>query len=177
MWFEWAVVKICSIQTWVIIARVLELLTQKMKSQWNHEIVGFVWPYKQWHMFRHHVWAQNNLHTSLFSIIITIRSPSITQKNTVFAMLNAGHSAHSTVSTASIHTPTIFRHHFKSILSFKSPLVINYPGFPLAILDIPFTISPFEGQKMLFRWSNPSAISSTSPLLQSSLPPHKKSLA
>src|SRR6266852_9894809 len=90
-------------------------------------------------------------HFFIFNYYYHKISPSVTQKNTVFAMLNAGHLAHSTVSTASIHTPTISRHHFKSILSFKSPLVINYPGFPLAILDIPFTISPFEGQKMLFR--------------------------
>ena len=146
-----------------------------MKSQWNQEIVGFVWSYKQWHMFRHYVWAQKNSHSSLFSIIITIRSSCVTQKNTVFAMLNAGHSAHSTISTASIHIPTISRHHFKSILSFKSPLVINYSDFPLAIPGILLTILPFEGQKMLFRWWKPSAISSTSPLLQSSLPSHKKS--
>jgi len=66
-------------------------------------------------------------------------------------MLNAEHSAHSTISTASIHTSIISRHHFKSILSFKSLLVINYPDFSLAIPNIPFTISPFEGQKMLFR--------------------------
>src|SRR6266849_1216273 len=77
--------------------------------------------------------------------------PLCPQKNTDFAMLNAGHLAHSTVSTASIHTSTISRYHFKSILSFKSLLVINYPNFSLAILNIPFTILPFKGQKMLFR--------------------------
>src|SRR6266849_4272302 len=101
-------------------------------------------------MFRHHVCVQNNSHTSLFSIIIIIRSLSVTQKNTILTMLNAGHSAYSIVSTTDTHTSVIFRHHFKSVLGFRSLLVINYSNFSLAISGMPFTLLPFERQKILF---------------------------
>ena len=77
--------------------------------------------------------------------------PLCHSKNTVFTMLNAGHSAHSTASTTDIHTSTISRHHFKSVLSFISPLVVNYPNFSPVIPDMPFTLSPFGRQKVLFR--------------------------
>ena len=44
--------------------------------------------------------------------------------------------------------PTIFRHHSKSVLSFRSSLMDNYSNFPLAIFNMPFTLSLFERQKM-----------------------------
>src|SRR5258707_13594755 len=48
------------------------------------------------------------------------------------------------------HTSVISRHHFKSVLGFRSPLVINYSNFFLAIPGMPFTLLPFERQKILF---------------------------
>src|SRR6266849_4194523 len=101
-------------------------------------------------MFRHHVLVQNNSHTSLFSIIITIRSLSVTQKNTILTMINAGHSAHSIVSTIDTHTSVISRYHFKSVLGFRSSLVINYSKVSLAIPGMSFTLLPFGRQKILF---------------------------
>src|SRR6266849_8973441 len=76
--------------------------------------------------------------------------PSVTQKNTILTMLNAGHSACSIVSTTDTHTSVISRHHFKSVLGFRSPLVINYSNFSLAIPGMPFTLLSFERQKILF---------------------------
>jgi hypothetical protein len=45
----------------------------------------------------------------------------------------------------------ISRHHSNSVLSFRSPLVINYSNFPLVIPNMPFILLTFERQKMLFR--------------------------
>ena len=45
--FEWAVVEICSFYSGQLIATVFELLTWKMKSQWNQPIAGSIWSYKQ----------------------------------------------------------------------------------------------------------------------------------
>src|SRR6266849_5514237 len=57
---------------------------------------------------------------------------------------------YSIVSTTDTHTSVISRHHFKSVLGFRSPLVINYSNFSLAIPDMPFTLLPFGRQKILF---------------------------
>jgi hypothetical protein len=62
-------------------------------------------------------------------------------------MPNADHSAYFIASTTAIHTSTISRHHSKRVLSFRSPLVVNYSDFPLAISDMPVTLSPFGRQK------------------------------
>src|SRR6266852_8739767 len=51
--------------------------------------------------------------------------PLYHSKNTILTMLNAGHSAYSIVSITDTHTSVISRHHFKSVLGFRSPLVIK----------------------------------------------------
>ena len=148
---------------------------QKMKFQWNQGIIGFAWPHKSSCMFKHHVWTQNNSHTPLFSIIITIGSLSVMWKNTVLTMPNAGHSAYFIASTTAIHTSTISRHHSKRVLSFRSPLVVNYSDFPLAISNMPVTLSPFGRQKCCSDDQNPQQCYQPASLLQSHLPPHKES--
>ena len=48
----------------------------------------------------------------------------------------------------------------KSILSFRSPLVVIQRSFPPLISAMPSTSSPLKGQKMLSRSPNPSPTSS-----------------
>jgi hypothetical protein len=86
-------------------------------------------------------------------------------------MLDAGHSAHSIVSTTDIHVSRISKLHFKRFLSLSSLQMVIYLNFPLAKSDMLFTLSLFERQKMIFRPPKPLATSlaSLSQLVQFSI--------
>ena len=103
------------------------------------------------------------IHTLLYFLPPSSCNPSLLQKSTQFSpcLMLANLPALSQLLLASI-SPLSLDFTSKSILSFRSPLVVIQRSFPPPISIMPSTSSPLKGQKMLPRLPNPSPTPSIS---------------
>ena len=103
------------------------------------------------------------IHTLLSFLPPSSRDPSPLHKRTQFSpcLMLANPSALSQLLLVFI-LPLYPDFAPKSVLGFRSPLVVVQRSFPPPISVMPFILSPLKGQKMLFRSPKPSPISSIS---------------